>query len=83
MEPTTNGQLLRHNTTAVIILNSVHVECSFYFFTNSITYNSIQSDSIATAIIAASYGAKAILVDVGIFATSDMSRYNNIIVFQW
>jgi len=38
-------------------------------------------DSIATAIIAASYGAKAILVDVGIFATSDMSRYNDIIVF--
>jgi predicted SAM-dependent methyltransferase len=38
-------------------------------------------DSIATAIIAASYGAKAILVDVGRFATTDMSRYNNIIVF--
>ena len=38
-------------------------------------------DSIATAIIAASYGAKAILVDVGRFATNDMSRYNDIIVF--
>ena len=38
-------------------------------------------DSIATAIIAASYGAKAILVDVGRFATNDMSIYNDIIVF--
>lgn len=38
-------------------------------------------DSIATAIIAASYGAKAILIDVGKFATNDMTRYNDIIVF--
>ncbi len=37
-------------------------------------------DSIATAIIAASYGAKAILVDVGKFATNDMSKYDDIIV---
>ena len=38
-------------------------------------------DSIATAIIAASYGAKAILVDVGKFATNDMSRYKDIVTF--
>lgn len=38
-------------------------------------------DSIATAIIAASYGAKAILVDVGKFATNDMSRYKSIVSF--
>jgi SAM-dependent methyltransferase len=38
-------------------------------------------DSIATAIIASCYGAKAILVDVGKFATNDMARYKNIVKF--
>jgi len=36
-------------------------------------------DSIATAIIAASYGAKSVLVDTGCFATTDISSYLEIV----
>jgi len=36
-------------------------------------------DSIATAIIAATYGAKAVLVDVGHYVKEDISTYHNLI----